>query len=74
MASWLRAARVLYLKQLRGVPLTAALLHLYCCRTSRGFSIKQLTFDGSSGKLVESRVNRQMTAEEQQTLLTPGTK
>jgi hypothetical protein len=45
-----------------------------CCRTSRGFSIKQLTFEPNSGKLVESRVNRQMTAEEQQEMLQPGTK
>jgi hypothetical protein len=44
------------------------------CRTSRGYSIKQLTFHPRSGKLIESRVNRQMTAEELQELLTPGTK
>ncbi|WIA21418.1 hypothetical protein OEZ85_000632 [Tetradesmus obliquus] len=42
--------------------------------TSRGFSIKQLTFHPRSGKLTESRVNRQMTAEEQQELLAPGAK
>jgi hypothetical protein len=47
---------------------------LFCASVSRGFSIKQLTFDLSSGKLTESRVNRQMTAEEQQTLVTPGVK
>eukprot|EP00775_Hariotina_reticulata_P007414 gene7414-7623_t len=41
---------------------------------SRGFSIKQLTFDPSSGKLKESRVNRQMTTEEQQALVNPGVK
>lgn len=40
--------------------------------TSRGFSIKQLTFDQQGQKLQVSRVNRQMTAEEQQMMLRPG--
>jgi hypothetical protein len=40
--------------------------------TSRGFSIKQLTFDQQGQKLKVSRVNRQMTAEEQQMMLRPG--
>jgi hypothetical protein len=38
----------------------------------RGFSIKRLQFDGD-GKLVMSRVNRQLTKEEQQRLLAPAT-
>lgn len=42
--------------------------------TSRGFSIKQLKFDQQGQKLIESRVNRQMTPEEQKMLLRPGVK
>lgn len=42
--------------------------------TSRGFSIKQFTFDSHGNKVKVSRVNRQMTAEEQQTLVRPGVK
>lgn len=44
---------------------------LWPCRVSRGFSIKQLKFN-SQGKLVLSRVNRQMTQDEQDRLVNPG--
>jgi hypothetical protein len=40
---------------------------------SRGFSIKLLEFD-QQGKLKLSRVNRQMTQDEQQQLVNPGIK
>eukprot|EP00879_Flechtneria_rotunda_P002560 GHRR01002759.1.p1 GENE.GHRR01002759.1~~GHRR01002759.1.p1 ORF type:complete len:340 (+),score=136.86 GHRR01002759.1:341-1360(+) len=43
-------------------------------RTSKGFSIKQLKFDPNSNKLVLSRVNRQMTQEEREVLVNPGSK
>jgi hypothetical protein len=44
-----------------------------CLSTSRGFSIKLLKFD-EAGKLVLSRVNRQMTQDEQQAFVNPGVK
>lgn len=44
-----------------------------CCSVSRGFSIKLLKFD-DQGKLKLSSVNRQMTQQEQQQLVSPGVK
>jgi hypothetical protein len=43
------------------------------CRASRGFSIKQLAFN-QHDQLVLSAVNRQLTADEMETLLNPGVK
>lgn len=40
-------------------------------RVSRGFSIKQLKFN-KQGELTLSRVNRQMTQDEQEQLVNPG--
>jgi len=43
----------------------------HCDRVSRGFSIKQLKFN-KQGKLTLSRVNRQMTQDEQEMFVNPG--
>lgn len=53
--------------------LPACLCSVSCFSVSRGFSIKLLKFD-DQGKLKLSRVNRQMTQQEQQQLVNPGVK